>query len=389
MMKTIGYVLAEFPVLSETFIGNEMRAMQHLKHKIIPIAFMRPSGAYQPDDQLLANAARYLSMSSMAEMVALCLRHPVGFFRALQCAQTQTGMSARSALASAAKIAVQAKKQNCQHLHAHFALHSAAGALMAARWLNISVSFVGHGYDIYATPSDLTFKLTQADFAVAVCQQMKQDFQHLAPTADVLLLECGIALDKFQFEPQVTPSKSLLFIGRLAEKKGLPHLLQALALIPKAQRPKLDIIGDGALKSEIEQQIIAADLTADVQLLGPKTSDWIRQHAASYLGLVAPFQIAANGDRDTGPLVLKEAMAMGIPVICSSLMGCIEIVDADTGFLVPPANPAALALAIQQLMALNSSQRQTLTYKARRKVEKLFNVNILCQRLSLKIESLP
>lgn len=388
-MKTIGYVLAEFPVLSETFVGHEMRAMQYLKHKVIPIAFSGPSGAFQPDDQLLASKARYLPTSTLAEMLTLCVLHPVGLFRAWLCARQQTGMSARSALASAAKIAVQAKKADCRHLHAHFALHSATGALVAARWLNVSVSFVGHGYDVYATPSDLSFKLKSADFAVAVCQQMQQDFQQMAPTADVLLVECGIALDKFQFMPQSSPSVSLLFIGRLAEKKGLTHLLQALAMIPKAQRPALDIIGDGVLKAEIEQQINDSGLAHFVQLLGPKTSEWIRLHAANYLGLVAPFQIAANGDRDTGPLVLKEAMAMGIPVISSSLMGCVDIVDHDTGFLVPPADPTALAAAITKLMALSPTERKNLIYKARRKVEKHFNVNILCQRLSHKIESLP
>lgn len=387
-MKKLGYVLAEFPVLSETFVGNEMRAMRLLGHPIVPIACRRPSGASQPDDMLLASHTRYLTDVALKDVLLCCLRHPWGAIRTYWAARQQQGLRPRSAWLMAAKIAVQADKAGCEHLHAHFALHSAAGAILAARWLGITASFVGHGYDVYATPADLPLKLVQADFSVAVCQQMQLDFQSMAPQARVTLVPCGIELDKFQFQPHAQPSNHLLFIGRLTEKKGVFHLLHALAAISPAQRPCLDIVGDGELKSAIEGEIAKLQLQSYVQLLGAKTSDWIRSHAGAYAGLVAPFQVAENGDRDTGPLVLKEAMALGLPVISSRLMGCIEIVDENSGFLVPPADRQALTAAILELLALTANDRMQLALQARHKIEHRFNVLQLCRKLSDQIGAL-
>jgi len=388
-MKTVGYVLAEFPVLSETFVGNEMRAMQLLGHKIQPIALQKPSREAQPDDLPLAIQTRYLADCQAFALVRLCLRHPLGFWRTIRLARQQTGVRPRSAVLTAAKIALHAKASGCQHLHAHFALHSATGALLAARWLGITASFVGHGYDVYATPSDLPFKLQQADFTIAVCQQMQQDFMAMTAQAQVELMPCGIELDKFQFQPQLKPQQRLLFIGRLAEKKGLPYLLQALAALPQSQRPLLDIVGDGPLLADITQRIEILGLNNHVKLLGAKTADWIRQHGSQYLGLVAPFQIASNGDRDTGPLVLKEAMALGLPVISSALMGCKEIVGTDTGLLVGPQDAAALASAIRHLQQQTSTEREQMVLQARRKVEQHYNVLGLCRQLSNRVEALP
>ena len=386
-MKTIGYVLAEFPVLSETFVGNEMRAMQVLQHQIVPIACRRPTGPAQPDDQLLARQTHYLTDVSRLALLRLLICHPFGFVRACYLALQQKGIRPRSAILMAAKIAAVAGQQGCQHLHAHFALHSATGALIAARWLGLTVSFVGHGYDVYATPADLPLKLQQADFAVAVCFQMQLDFLAQVPTAKVALVPCGIALDKFQFTATTSDSKRLLFIGRLTEKKGIVHLLDALAALPQSERPSLDIVGDGELKPAIEAQIAHLGLVEYVRLLGSQNSDWIRQHAADYSALVAPFQIAANGDRDTGPLVLKEAMALGLPVICSRLMGCSEIVDNTSGYLVPSNDPIRLSAAIRHVLQLSASERRALVYQARHRIEQRFNVVALCRLLSNQIEA--
>lgn len=388
-MKTVGYVLAEFPVLSETFVGNEMRAMQLIGHRIAPIAMRQPSQSAQPDDALLTSKTRYVQQISWADVAWLCARHPIGFCRAAWLASKQTGIRAASVLLTAAKVAVAAKQQGCEHLHAHFALQSAIAALVAGRWLNLGVSFVGHGYDVYATPADLPLKLTQADFVIAVCQQMEYDFLEQAPSATIELMPCGIELDKFQFRPTLQHNQRLLFIGRLAEKKGLPNLLQALAAIPADQRPALDIVGDGPMRAVLEQQIAQTGLQDFVQFLGAKTADWIRSHGSAYLGLVAPFQIAANGDRDTGPLVLKEAMALGLPVISSALMGCNEILDARSGYLVPPQNSPALTSAILLLQQQTPYERQQMVRYARSRVERKFNVADLCQRLSLSVEALP
>lgn len=387
-MKTIGYVLSAFPVLSETFVGNEMRTMQLIGHTVVPIACSQPEGHSQPDDKLLWQSARYLANISLWQVLFLCICHPLGFLNALTLAYKQKGIRPRSALFTAAKVACFAKSSKCQHLHAHFALQSASAALIAARWLRLTVSFVGHGYDVYATPADLPLKLSEANFAVAVCLQMQRDFQLAAPQAKVALIPCGIELSRFQYAPILKPGKGLLFIGRLAEKKGLPILLEAIASLPPEKRPLLDIVGDGELKTELLHTIEALNLSPTIRLLGAKDSQWICRHANQYIALVAPFQIAKNGDRDTGPLVLKEAMALGLPVISSNLMGCNEIVGNDCGFLIHPEDVKALSEAICHVQQLTPTQRQTLVSLARVRIEQQFSVLTVCRNLSAQIEAL-
>ena len=388
-MKNIGYVLSTFPVLSETFVGNEMRAMQLLGHNITPIAFVKPDTLGQPDDAQLQQKTRYLVDVTRWQILWLCISKPVGLMRALSLAFSQQGIRPRSALLTGSKVACVAKKQCCKHLHAHFALQSTTAALVAARWLGLTVSFVGHGYDVYAAPADLALKLKTADFTVAVCQQMQQDFLALEPKAQVAHIPCGIELGRFHYMPELKPSKGLLFIGRLAEKKGLPVLLQALAAMPEDERPMLDIIGDGELKKMLQQLIEALNLSSNVRLLGAQNSSWITEHASHYTALVAPFQLAKNGDRDTGPLVLKEAMALGLPVISTDFMGCSDIVGPDAGFLVAPEDCNALANAIRQVQQLPETQRLSLIGNARSRIEQRFSVISLCRLLSEKIETLP
>ncbi|MCP5208398.1 MAG: glycosyltransferase [Hahellaceae bacterium] len=386
-MKTVGYVLSNFPVLSETFVGTEIRAMQTLGHKVIPIAFNRPTEGYQPDDAALQRVTRYIDSVDKKRAIKHFFKSPYGWLAALKFSLRQQGISTQSLLLQGAKVALLAKASGCQHLHAHFALHTAATAIVAAKLLGITVSFVGHGFDVYASPWDLPLKLQYADFAVAVCQQMDADFRALQPRASTLLVHCGIELEKFPYSPNAMPENRLLFIGRLTEKKGLPLLINALSDIPDAERPILDIIGKGEIQSALQEQVQAMRLGPWINFLGARDSQWIRQHASQYLGLVAPFCAAKNGDKDTGPLVLKEAMALGLPVISTYFMGCPEIVGENAGLLVPTNDIRALSSAIMQLKSLPSEGRVHLASLARQRIESLFSSSYQAQKLSCAIEA--
>jgi hypothetical protein len=121
----------------------------------------------------------------------------LGLIKALKFAFLQQGLPFKSLIANALKLVYLAKKSNCTHFHAHFAQGAAATAIVAARLCGATVSFVGHGYDIYATPHDLELKLNSVDFAIAVCRDMVNDFKQLAPKADISLVYCGVELDRF------------------------------------------------------------------------------------------------------------------------------------------------------------------------------------------------
>ncbi|WP_028114841.1 glycosyltransferase family 4 protein [Ferrimonas kyonanensis] len=380
-MKAIAYVIPSFPVLTETFVVNEMNAMTKLGHRILPIALESADAI----DSALHQAwmTRVVPPAPLGSKVALAMAQAVLTPAVWQFLREQQAFPRRSLLLMAARVAAQAR--GCDHLHAHFAQHTAAVAIVAARILGITVSFVGHGADVYAHPHDLPVKLRNADLSVAVCREMRQLFEDQG-ASQAALIPCGINTQLFT--PGDVPSrrKRLLFIGRLVEKKGLDTLLQALARIDDPQL-QLDIVGDGPLAASYRAQIEALGLKS-VRFLGVRNQDWLAQHGHRYLGLVAPFRIAGNGDRDTGPLVVKEAMAMGLPVITSNIMGLKEIVSCRTGFQVAPDNPGALSRAIRKLTALSDARYQRMALQAKWRARRLFDVELQAKRLSGWMESL-
>jgi glycosyltransferase involved in cell wall biosynthesis len=383
------YVLAEFPVLSETFISNEIRAMRAAGHQVVPLALRRHSGRHQPEDATLRAETLHLAEQPAAPALLTAFCHPAALVRALPFIRAQRGLPARSLLLAGARVAVTARRLGCTHIHAHFAHSATATAIVGARLAGITVSFTGHGYDIYGTPCDLPQKLAAVDLAIAVCDGMLNDFRGLSPEVRSAIVRCGVDPTRFRPLGDVPRNGRLLAIGRLAPQKGYEVLLDALARLPPGQRPQLDAVGEGALRPALEAQITALGLAPWVRLLGARDSAWIAAEAPAYLGLVAPFVITPDGDRDTGPIVVKEAMAMGLPVVASALMGIKETVDAACGWLVPPGDAAALADALGWLAHLPEAQRRSMGAAGRARVEAYFTLDRQAQGLAAAIRSLP
>ena len=388
-MKNIAYIIPNFPVLSETFVGTEMRAMQRQGHKILPISLGEGSSDYQPHDESLVAQTIYFQHLNYTHALKGIPCVKSSFTKAIQFAIKQQGMSTKSLLFAAAKLAHVIATHKCTHIHAHFAQASAAIAIVTARLLGITVSFVGHGHDVYVASNELPLKLAASDMAIAVCDAMKDDFLELKASAVVHRVSCGIEPDRFKMLPhQPKKQKKIVFIGRLCQKKGIEDLLSALALIPREYCPTLDIVGNGELRSSLEALANTLGIQKQVTFLGNKTAEWIIANADQYLGLVAPFKPAINGDRDTGPVVVKEAMAMGLPVITTNFMGCKEIVSDETGYKVEVGDIAGLAERIEYLCKLPFEQWQVLSKNGRARVTGLFTSDSQAKVLSNLIESL-
>ena len=80
-------------------------------------------------------------------------------------------------------------------------------------------------------------------------------------------------------------------------------------------------------------------MTDRVHFLGARPREWLLENAPHYFGLVAPFKIAPDGSRDSGPMVVKEAMAMEMPVVATRFMGNKDMITPEIGFLAEPGDP--------------------------------------------------
>jgi len=389
-MKHIAVVIPDFPIPSETFVVTEIKALVKMGHKVTVFCFNRELHWID-----LPNTVAVIELNSHVphEVSRLFRFNPVNLFRSFICAYKLQEISTKSLLFYGVKLAVLAEKHGCEHFHCHF-LHSAmAYALVAAKLANVTVSGVGHGHDVDVNSQDLKYKLQMCSFSIAVCQDMNNTF-NLLGAKHHYLLHSGVDISHFSLNapPEHNNAKNkrlrLLFVGRLVAKKGVKYALEALAKIDAVHRPYLDIVGKGPEYSKISEQIKQLNLEESVCLLGHHTPNWIAQAAEQYDAFIAPLYTPDNGESNNGHLALKEAMAMGLPVITCETSGSKEVVSYDVGFIVKPKDSNELKEAIESLNYLKPSIREKMGLLARKRVEKMFDSITQAKKLSSLIEKI-
>lgn len=353
-MKKIAYVIPVFPVASETFITTEMKALMGFGHEVQGMCFERTEEACQVGDEAIDSAMLDTRDVRIWMLISLFSKVFINFFstgwRGVKFAFDQQGIRPRSLLLQGFKLAYLSHKSDCEHIHAHFALCSTATAIVAARLLGLQVSFTSHGSDVYKSPSDLALKLQNADFSIAVCKRMQIDFNNFMPSAQVFTVPCGIDMEFFRAQSAARKAHKLLYLGRISETKGILHLIQAVSKLPLALRPHIDIAGDGPMKQEAEQMAQDFGVSASFNFLGAVSRQWVQQCCSGYAAMVLPFCKVEGGIMDTGPLVIKEAMALKIPLLTTDIMATGEFVDADCAFISNSSDPEDLARTLLKLL---------------------------------------
>ena len=140
----------------------------------------------------------------------------------------------------------------------------------------------------------------------------------------------------------------ILFVGRHIERKGIEHLIDAMAFL-EGPRFSLDIVGHGDRTEALKERALA---TGDTRIRFPgklSTEDLARAYATSD-AFVLPAVVDSKGDTEGLGVVLIEAAETGLALVASDVGGIPDVVvDCKTGLLVPPGNPFALAEALRRL----------------------------------------
>jgi len=384
-MKKVAFLVPSYPVLSETFIRTEVNSVKSSGHQVCVMTFVKYNDCseFSYDTHVIAASVPLSLLTTLS---------PLGMMRALSFITKQHSMPKLSLFRYSLSLALQMRKQGVNHVHAHFAQHTCAHAIAAAKMMGITSSFVAHGHDLYETPYDVNLKVNNSDFVIAVCKDMEVDLKKINKDK-IKLLHCGVNTDEFKppllpsANNQATPPIRLVFLGRLVEQKGLHYLLQSLHDLELRHLVTLDIIGDGALRANLQQQVDTLGLSKIVRFLGAKSPHWVSHNLATFDCLVAPFCVSQSGCVDTGPLVLKEAMASGVPVITTDLMGCKEIVAPGTGLIVKQKNSQSLNQAITEFINYPYEKRQDMKRLARLNIENNFDALNQAKNLSNWIEN--
>ncbi len=159
----------------------------------------------------------------------------------------------------------------------------------------------------------------------------------------------------------VSPSDgrpSILFVGRLVERKGVSVLIEAVGRLQNRDA-RLVIVGEGPERSRLEALSRQTGVADRVEFRG-KVSDAELQRAYQRASaFVLPSVLDTRGDTEGLGVVLLEAMNYGVPVVASRIGGIVDVVaDRDSGLLVPAGDPTALAEALDGLFASPDEARR-------------------------------
>lgn len=401
----IAYLCNRYPAISLTFVMREIKALRRLGMQIDTFSVRQALA-----DNLLSEADRdeYASTYAivppkpvplLAAHASAFARHPGRYLETLRLALRLRPPGLRGGLwqcfyfAEAIQLWSQCRKRGITHIHAQFANVATDVALLVTHFASTesqqwSWSFALHGpvefYDI--SQSRLAEKLKRAKFVICIsdfARSQAMAFLDHREWHKLHVVHCGVDTDEFDpatrladpSEPGPQAGMRVLNVGRLVGLKGHAALLRAFALLhERVPDALLTIVGDGALRADLEALARELELDQTVRFAGPVGQDEILDYyRAADVFCMSSF---AEGL----PVVLMEAMAMGMPVVTTRIAGIPELVEDDSGVVVPAARPDLLADALEQL-AHDRSKRQAMGIAGRAKVRSEFDIRDCAARL--------
>ena len=407
------FILKGYPRLSETFIAQEIRALEALGLDIRIVSLRHPTDKdVHPVHREIRAPVNYLPEYLYQEPLRVVrawwrARRLPGYraARAAWIADWRRDLTANrgrrfgQALVLAAELPVLAPG-GATRLHAHFLHTPASVARYAAVMTGLPWSCSAHAKDIWTTPDwEKREKLAALDWLVTCT---RSGFQHLGALAGPAASRLELVyhgLDFRRFPPFAAQHSRrdgsaaddpvrLLTVGRAVEKKGFDDLLAALALLPSGLGWRLTHVGGGPLSRALKAQAAALGLARRISWRGPQPQERVLAEYRAADLFVLPCRIGGDGDRDGLPNVLMEAQSQGLAVVSTTISGVPELVeDGATGMLVPPQDPAALAAALEALIA-DPARRRSLgeagAARVRRQFDMAAGIAVLARRFGLE-----
>ena len=399
------YLVRSWPRLSQTFIVNEVVALERRGVDLVVFSLVRSGELIiQPQVSEVRTAVRYLEDRKplrhlVGEHLTVVSAGPVRYARTALFAWRRRDLAKGYATATtlgcfryavqvaATIVRLRRKGTAPAHLHAHFAHDPALVALLVRRLTDLPYSFTAHARDlVQIPPSSLAARAAEAT-ALVTCCQVNADYIAATLPAKlpaVRVIHHGVELDLFKPQPRpiAVADVQIVTVGRLVEKKGFPDLLRALGrLKASGRRITCRVYGDGPLLRPLAELRDSLGLADAVHFAGERSRETIIQALHSSDVFVLTPTVTEDGDRDGIPNVLVEAMACGLPVVSTSAGGIPELVThGENGFLTAPGDVASIENHIATLLD-SPRLRQQMGVAARRTVESGYDVDMAAERL--------
>jgi glycosyltransferase involved in cell wall biosynthesis len=363
---SLAYLVSTYPTLSMMFVLREVLALRALGVRIETASINPPD---RPQDRLTddeaAEAARTYCVKSHgltgavnAHLLAL-LRNFFGYWRGLQMVLRLGGLDLKRLFfnfmyfTEAVMVGRWMRRQQLTHLHCHLAQQAATVGLYVRTVFGFGYSMTLHGPDEFydAKGQYLAQKVVAADFIICISNYARSQLMMLSPYIywnKFIVSRLGVDPQLFSPQPRKAAPEffDILCVGRLTPAKGQHMLIDAVErLTQQGRRARLRLLGPGPEIASLREQTAQNRIVDYVVFEGAMNQDRIRSfYAVADLFCLPSF---AEGL----PVVLMEAMAMGIPCVSTQITGIPELIRNGTdGLLVAPSDLDALVEALAKLM---------------------------------------
>jgi glycosyltransferase involved in cell wall biosynthesis len=415
------YLVRSWPRLSQTFIVNEVLALERRGLDLVLFSLVRSDEVLvQPQVHDVRAPVSYLGDDTWRQWTRahaeVLKASPLRYIAALWFALVNQGLSHGYATSTtlgcfryAGQVAAAVQRLGKEgrppaHLHAHFAHDPALVALLVKRLTGVAFTFTAHARDLYQIPAQsLEARASEASAVITCCQVNAEYISAAIPAVedlDVRVIHHGVELGQFlprrESDPRRTQESDLrevgrpplVSIGRMVEKKGFADLLHALYTLRTSGVPfTCSIYGDGPLRPSLTQLRDSLGLGDDIRFRGERDREGIVDALRAADVFVLTPVVTPDGDRDGIPNVLVEAMACGLPVVATAAGGVGElVVDAVNGYLNEPGDVAGVSKGLSTLLG-NPELRSQMGRAARRTVECEYDVDTAARHLEKIFDS--
>jgi colanic acid/amylovoran biosynthesis glycosyltransferase len=360
----IAYLTSQYPAASHTFIRREVEALRELGQDVDTFSVRPPSSGEADNDKDRAEAERtfYLlkqpASSFVAAHAATFVTRPSAYLKTFGLALSHRAPGMRGLFlglahfAESILLARELKRRGATHLHNHFANSAATVGLLATRLNAIGWSFTLHGISETDYPAGLMLgrKIQAADMVACVSWFGRaQGMRLVGPDHwdKMQVIRCGLPFDRLPLRaPASAEPRTMICVGRLSPEKGQSGLLRVFARV-LARHPHLQLrlVGDGPDRGMLEALARELGIGGSLKFLGRLPEENTMAEIAQSDLLVLPSFMEGL------PIVLMEAMAIGVPVVASRVAGIPELVEEGaTGLLFAPSDWTDLENQIERLM---------------------------------------
>ncbi|QQS11026.1 MAG: glycosyltransferase family 4 protein [Rhodospirillales bacterium] len=405
MTRTVAIVLKGYPRLSETFIAQEIEGLERRGLDVSLVSLRHPTDKLRhPVHGRIRAAVSYLPEYLYQE--------PLRVLRGWWAARRLPGYAAarrqwlrdlwrdrtpnRGRRWGQALVLARELPDDVAWLHVHF-LHTPASVVRYAAMIRgLPWSGSAHAKDIWTTPDwEIAEKLAACRWLVTCTASGRDRLASLAPSPDTVeLIYHGLDLARLPPRPAPPPPRDggnpaapvvVLTVGRRVEKKGFDDLLDALAALPRDLNWRLEHIGGGPLGDALKARAARLGVADRCVWHGAQAQGFVFEAYARADLFVLASKIAGDGDRDGLPNVLMEAQSQGVACVATAVSAIPELIeDGVSGILVPPADPVALAGALERLMR-DPAGRARLADRGHEIVRTRFSFDAGVERLAARL----